>query len=239
MFGGERINVSENRVGAARRAADAKGGVADRRRRRRRRRGPRGAGADGGLRRARPLRRVDAATRGKPIRNVVNIGIGGSDLGPVMAYEALRHYSKRELTFRFVSNVDSTDFVEATRDLDAEETLVHRLLQDVHDPGDDDQRPHPRASGCSAALRRRGGDRQALRGGLHQRREGGASSASTPRTCSASGSGSAGATRWTPRSASRRCSPIGPERLRRAARRLPRDGRALPHALRWSATCRR
>jgi glucose-6-phosphate isomerase len=60
---------------------------------------------------------------GKPIRNVVNIGIGGSDLGPVMAYEALRHYSDRELTFRFVSNVDATDFVEATRDLSAEETL--------------------------------------------------------------------------------------------------------------------
>jgi glucose-6-phosphate isomerase len=60
---------------------------------------------------------------GKPIRNVVNVGIGGSDLGPVMAYEALRHYSKRDMTFRFVSNVDSTDFVEATRDLSAEETL--------------------------------------------------------------------------------------------------------------------
>jgi glucose-6-phosphate isomerase len=60
---------------------------------------------------------------GKAIRNIVNIGIGGSDLGPVMAYEALRHYSRRDLTFRFVSNVDSTDFVEATRDLDAEETL--------------------------------------------------------------------------------------------------------------------
>jgi len=60
---------------------------------------------------------------GKPIRNVVNIGIGGSDLGPVMAYEALRHYTRRDLTFRFVSNVDSTDFVEATRDLSAEETL--------------------------------------------------------------------------------------------------------------------
>jgi glucose-6-phosphate isomerase len=60
---------------------------------------------------------------GKRIRNIVNIGIGGSDLGPVMAYEALRHYSQRDLTFRFVSNVDSTDFVEATRDLSAEETL--------------------------------------------------------------------------------------------------------------------
>jgi len=59
----------------------------------------------------------------KAIRNVVNIGIGGSDLGPVMAYEALRHFSQREITFRFVSNVDATDFVEAVRDLDAEETL--------------------------------------------------------------------------------------------------------------------
>jgi len=60
---------------------------------------------------------------GKPIRNVVNIGIGGSDLGPVMAYEALRYYSDRSMTFRFVSNVDSTDFIEATRDLSADETL--------------------------------------------------------------------------------------------------------------------
>jgi glucose-6-phosphate isomerase len=60
---------------------------------------------------------------GKRLKNVVNIGIGGSDLGPVMAYEALRHYSQRNLTFRFVSNVDATDFVEAVRDLDAEETL--------------------------------------------------------------------------------------------------------------------
>jgi glucose-6-phosphate isomerase len=60
---------------------------------------------------------------GKKIRNVVNIGIGGSDLGPVMAYEALRFYSQRDITFRFVSNVDGTDFVEATHDLNAEETL--------------------------------------------------------------------------------------------------------------------
>jgi glucose-6-phosphate isomerase len=60
---------------------------------------------------------------GKRIRNVINIGIGGSDLGPVMAYEALKHYSDRAMTFRFVSNVDGTDFVEATRDLDPAETL--------------------------------------------------------------------------------------------------------------------
>ena len=61
---------------------------------------------------------------GKPIRAVVNVGIGGSDLGPVMAYEALRHVADRQLTFRFVSNVDGTDFVEATRDLDPAETLL-------------------------------------------------------------------------------------------------------------------
>ena len=60
---------------------------------------------------------------GKRIRNIINIGIGGSDLGPVMAYEALKYYSQRDLTFRFVSNVDGTDFVEAVRDLNADETL--------------------------------------------------------------------------------------------------------------------
>jgi glucose-6-phosphate isomerase len=60
---------------------------------------------------------------GQRIRNVVNIGIGGSDLGPVMAYEALRHYSERSMNFRFVSNIDGTDFAEATRDLDPGETL--------------------------------------------------------------------------------------------------------------------
>ena len=60
---------------------------------------------------------------GKSIRNVINIGIGGSDLGPVMAYEALRYYTQRNLTFHFVSNIDGTDFAEAIRDLDAEETL--------------------------------------------------------------------------------------------------------------------
>src|SRR5215472_17172162 len=60
---------------------------------------------------------------GKRIRNVINIGIGGSDLGPVMAYEALRHYSERSMIFRFVSNVDGIDLVEATRDLDPAETL--------------------------------------------------------------------------------------------------------------------
>ena len=60
---------------------------------------------------------------GKRIRNVINIGIGGSDLGPVMAYEALKYYSERAMAFRFVSNVDGTDFAEAVQDLDPAETL--------------------------------------------------------------------------------------------------------------------
>src|SRR5207237_6511620 len=60
---------------------------------------------------------------GQRIRNVINIGIGGSDLGPVMAYEALKHYSDRAMTFRFVANIDGTDFAEAVQDLDAAETL--------------------------------------------------------------------------------------------------------------------
>src|SRR5258705_1025095 len=68
---------------------------------------------------------------GKPIRNVINIGIGGSDLGPVMAYEALKHYSERAMTFRFVSNVDRTDFAEAVQDLDAAETLFILSSQTV------------------------------------------------------------------------------------------------------------
>src|SRR5436190_9910422 len=61
---------------------------------------------------------------GKRIRNVINVGIGGSDLGPVMAYEALKHYAQRSMTFRFVSNVDGTDFAEAVRDLHPAETLI-------------------------------------------------------------------------------------------------------------------
>ncbi|MFZ1994447.1 MAG: glucose-6-phosphate isomerase [Solirubrobacteraceae bacterium] len=122
MFSGERINVSENRsvlhvalrmpkgstlmvegvnvVDQVHEVLDRMGAFADR------------------------VRAGDwKGHTGKAIRNIVNIGIGGSDLGPVMAYEALRHYSRRDLTFRFVSNVDSTDFVEATHDLDAGETL--------------------------------------------------------------------------------------------------------------------
>ena len=122
MFRGERINVSENRsvLHVALRMPKGESVVVD--------------GVDVVKEVHEVLDRMSAfADRvrsgewkghtGKAIKNVVNIGIGGSDLGPVMAYEALRHYSDRGLTFRFVSNVDGTDFAEATRDLDPAETL--------------------------------------------------------------------------------------------------------------------
>ena len=122
MFAGDRINVSENRsvLHVALRMPKSSSLVVD--------------GVDVVAQVHEVLDRMAAFTErvrsgawkgytGATIRNVVNVGIGGSDLGPVMAYEALRHYSRRDLTFRFVSNVDSTDFVEATRDLEPEETL--------------------------------------------------------------------------------------------------------------------
>ena len=122
MFRGERINVSENRsvLHVALRMPKDSSLVVD--------------GVDVVAEVHEVLDRMVAFTRrvrsgdwkghtGKRIKNIVNIGIGGSDLGPVMAYEALRHYSERDMTFRFVSNVDSTDFMEATRDLTADETL--------------------------------------------------------------------------------------------------------------------
>jgi glucose-6-phosphate isomerase len=122
MFRGERINVSENRsvLHVALRMPKGSSLVVD--------------GVDVVAEVHEVLDRMTSFARrirsgewkghtGKPIRNVINVGIGGSDLGPVMAYEALRHYSRRDMTFRFVSNVDSTDFVEATRDLYADETL--------------------------------------------------------------------------------------------------------------------
>jgi glucose-6-phosphate isomerase len=122
MFRGERINVSENRpvLHVALRMTKGSTLVVD--------------GVDAVAQVHEVLDRMSAFAEklrsgewkgftGRTIRNVVNVGIGGSDLGPVMAYEALRYYSRRDMTFRFVSNVDSTDFVEATRDLAAEETL--------------------------------------------------------------------------------------------------------------------
>ena len=122
MFRGERINVSENRsvLHVALRMPRGESLIVD--------------GVDVVVEVNNVLDRMSAfADRvrsgewkghtGKAIRNIVNVGIGGSDLGPVMAYEALRHYTRRDLTFRYVSNVDSTDFAEATHDIAAEETL--------------------------------------------------------------------------------------------------------------------
>ena len=122
MFRGERINTTENRpvLHIALRAPANESIVVD--------------GVDvvqqvhevlGRMRRFADRIRSDEwhGHTGRPIKNIINIGIGGSDLGPVMAYEALRHYTRRDLTFRFVSNVDGTDFAEATRDLDPAETL--------------------------------------------------------------------------------------------------------------------
>ena len=122
MFRGDKINLTENRAVLHVALRAPKDAVHRRGRQERGARGPRRAGQDGRFLRPRPERRVEGHT-GKRIRNVVNIGIGGSDLGPVMAYEALKHYSERTMTFRFVSNVDGIDFVEATRDLDPAETL--------------------------------------------------------------------------------------------------------------------
>ena len=150
---------------------------------------------------------------GKPIRNVVNIGIGGSDLGPVMAYEALRHYARRDLTFRFVSNVDGTDFAEATRDLDPAETLFivssktfttletmtnARTARDWLVAGLGDEAAVARHF---VAVSTNADEVARVR---HRPR----------RTCSGSGTGSAAATRWTPRSGSRRCSRSAPTAFR-------------------------
>ena len=88
---------------------------------------------------------------GKRIRNVINIGIGGSDLGPVMAYEALKHYSERDMTFRFVSNADGTDVEEATRDLDPRRNALYHLFEDLHDPRNDDQCPYRPHMGAESA----------------------------------------------------------------------------------------
>ena len=108
---------------------------------------------------------------GKPIRNIVNIGIGGSDLGPVMAYEALKHYSQRDLTFRFVSNVDGTDFAEKTHDLDPAETLFI-VSSKTFTTLETMTNARHRAGLVAGRAGRRGRGGQAFRRGLHQRRRG-------------------------------------------------------------------
>ena len=200
---GEHVNVTEDRPVAARRAAHARRHRARGRRRRRRRRGaPRAAAR---CRRS-PTRCATATWRGhtgRPIRNVVNIGIGGSDLGPAMAYDALRAYSRaRHAVPVRVERRRRRSRRSAAR-LRRRRDAVRRLVEDVHDARD----AHQRALGARVVARRRrrrrGGGRAALRRGVDERGEGRASSASTPRTCSSSGTGSAAATRCGRRSACR------------------------------------
>ncbi len=139
---------------------------------------------------------------GRPVRAIVNIGIGGSDLGPAMAYGALRAYTDRELDFRFVSNVDATDLVEALRDLDPAETLfvvaskTFTTLETMTN-----------ARSARAWLVDALGDEArdpALRRGVDEPRGGAGVRDRSRATRSGSGTGSAAATRWTRRSASRR-----------------------------------
>jgi glucose-6-phosphate isomerase len=130
---------------------------------------------------------------GRPIRNIVNIGIGGSDLGPVMAYEALKPYSQRDLAVRFVSNVDGTHVVEAVRDLDAAETLFIVASKTFTT-----QETMTNAETAKAWLLEKLGDPAAWRSILsrfRRRPKKCRPSASTRPTCSSSGTGWAGATR--------------------------------------------
>ena len=172
---------------------------------------------------------------GKPIRNVVNVGIGGSDLGPVMAYEALRHYSRRDLTFRFVSNVDSTDFAEATRDLDAEETLFI-ISSKTFGTLETLTNAHSARDWVVGQL----GSEDAIASTSWRcppTPSGSRRSASIPRTCSASGTGSAAGTRWIPRSG---CPPWSPSGRSASPRCWPGSTRWTSTSAppRWRATCR-
>ena len=163
--------------------------------------------------------------RGKRIRNVVNIGIGGSDLGPVMAYEALRHYSRRDMTFRFVSNIDGTDFIEAVRDLEPDETLFI-VCSKTFTTLETLTNAHAARQWCLNALGDEAAISQALRRGFDQRGGSRRSSASTPTTCSSSGIGSAGGTRWIRRSGSRSCWRSAPINF----------ARCLLASVRWTST---
>ena len=164
---------------------------------------------------------------GKPIRNVINVGIGGSDLGPVMAYEALRHYSRRDMTFRFVSNVDSTDFVEATRDLAADETLFI-ISSKTFGTLETLTNAHSARDWVVGEL----GDEAAVAKHF-------VAVSTNAERVAAFGIDTAnmfGFWDWVGGRYSMDSAiglstmiAVGPERLRRDARRLPRDGRALPH----------
>lgn len=136
---------------------------------------------------------------GKRIQNVVNIGIGGSDLGPVMAYEALRHYAQRDLTLRFISNVDGTDFAEAIQDLNPEETLFIVASKTFGTLETMTNARSARAWALALLVIRKQLPATSLR--FPPTPEELRSLVSTPPTCSVSGIGSAAAIPWIRRSA--------------------------------------
>ena len=203
MFRGEHINVTEDRAVLHVALRMPAGALPRRRRCRRRRRGARGAAADGRSSPRRCATGVASGHTGRPIRNVVNIGIGGSDLGPSMAYDALRAYSRRDMQFRFVSNVDGADLVDALDGLDAAETLfivsskTFTTLETITNA----------SAGARVVARhdgrRRSRGRRVTSSRCPPTRRRSPSSASTPPTCSSSGTGSAAATRCGRRSGCR------------------------------------
>ncbi len=173
---------------------------------------------------------------GKPIKNVINVGIGGSDLGPVMAYEALKHYCTRDITFRFVSNVDSTDFVGGGPRPQRRRDPFHHFLQDVRDAGDPDQRQVGAGlGGVRPRLAGRGGE--PLRRGVHQRRAGVGVRDRHGEHVRVLGLGRRavldGLRHRAVHDDRARARPV-----RRDARRVPRHGRALPHRAAGRRTCR-
>ena len=176
---------------------------------------------------------------GKRVETVVNIGIGGSDLGPVMVYEALKPYVQEGLEVRFVSNIDPSDVYEKTARPRPRDDALHRRVEDLRHPRDADQRAArpPVALGRAGEGRRDRGHRRvphatpsaSTSSPSRPRSTRSRRSASTPTTRSASGTGWAAATPSTPPSAPRVAIAIGPDRFARVPRRLPRRRRAHAH----------
>ena len=174
---------------------------------------------------------------GERMRAVVNIGIGGSDLGPHMAVEALRDRTDRDMTYRFVSNVDGADIAEATRDLDPADDLVHRVVEDVrHDRDAHERAQRPRLA-AGRPRRRRDRRRAPLRRGVDRGREGDGVRHRSGEHVRVLGLGR----RALLDGFGDRALPDDRDRtggVPRDARRLPRHRRARARRLRSSATCR-
>ena len=225
MFRGEKINVTENRavLHVALRAPAERDDHG--RRRERRAGGPRRARPDGRLRRPRPQRRVDGPHRQARSATSSTSASAAPTSARSWPTRRSRHYSDRDMTFRFVSNVDGTDFAEATRDLDPAETLFI-VSSKTFTTLETMTNAHTARDWClarAAATRRRSPSTSSPSPPTPRRSR---SSASTPPTCSASGTGSAAATRWTRPSACRRCSPSGPTA----------SARCSPASTRWTST---